>query len=120
MHGLRSRIFILNNGRSIFNEYVTTLLSKLESIQAGESLKSKEKLSIWVDPMIERDEDEKATKEKNELVIQLLMIYYILSKHLDTDDTLTTYENTNEGETDEDAKEAINAKAGEEITLEFS
>ena len=95
----------------MFNEYVTTLLSKLDSIQAGESLKSEEKLSIRANPVIERDEKEKATKEKNEVVIQLLMIYYILMKHQDTDDTLTTDENTDEGKTNEAAKRSHHCKS---------
>ena len=49
MQGNRSRIFILNNGSSWFNEFVKTLLSKLEKIQAKDAFKSEEKLNIWAD-----------------------------------------------------------------------
>ena len=66
----------------MLSEYVTILLSKLESIQARESLKSEEKLNIWAYPVIERDEDEKTIEERNKVVTKLLMIYYILTKRL--------------------------------------
>ena len=102
-------------------------MSKLESIQARDALKSEEKMSIWADPVVEREENEKANQEKNEVVIQLLMTYYTLMKHQDTNNIInsdvsnTDETNTDEADTYEAAKEAINAKAeGEEITLKFS
>ena len=86
------------------------MLSNLESIQAKEYLKSEEKLCIWANPVVEGEENEKADQEKNEVVIQLLMILYT-DEALGTDDIPTTDENTDETNTDEAAKEAIKAKA---------
>ena len=98
-----------------------TLLSKLDKIQAKEALKSEEKVSIWADPVLEKVEEEEAIREKNEVIIQLLMIHYLPTKHQDTDEKLITDETIDQGKTDEAAKEAINAKVeGEEITLKFS
>ena len=101
-------------------KFFKTLLSKLEKIQAKDALESEEKLNIWDNPELDRAEQEKAIKEKIEVIIQLLMIHYLLSKHQDTDEKPITDE-TVKGKNEEAAIQAINSEAeGEEITLKFS
>ena len=100
--------------------FFKTLLSKLEKIQANDALKSEEKLKISGNPELDKDDEEKAMKQKSEVIIQLLMIHYLLSKHQDTDEKPITDE-TVKGKNEEAAIQAINSEAeGEEITLKFS